>query len=592
MDSLEERSRLSSASSDIDIQIHSNREFGEIMQSALEGFVRALGADVGDIKLLEGDRWVVRYQTGFGSDALGMHLSAAEAPVAEEVARLRQPVIVADYLAQDRISYVGFPLRFGLRSTIALPLFVRDEVIGCLFAWMRTRPREYTPSELEFARRMAASVALALENARLFEAEQLARQRAEQTEARLEQELGVTRILLKASDEFSSTTEPEELLERLARVAIEATGISRAFVNLIDVTGRVLIPKVATGGLSAPWGDRIPLSELSETSQRAIAAMRTAVLDYEGPDVPEHDRNIALANRSKVVLFVPLMHRSQIIGHITLDEPGQRSDFSANQIRVVESIAAQAAVAIQNALQFEREHRIAETLQQALLAPLEQIDTIDIAFRYRAASVATRVGGDFYDAFNLDGDRVAVVVGDVSGKGIGAAPLTALLRDGVRAYLLENDDPGGCFGRLNSLIYRFTPVEKFATAFVGIIDHSKNEFTYCCAAHPAPVVRSTNGVRSLDCQPSTLLGAFPDARFHSQTIALEPGDVLVMVTDGMTEARRDGALFGEAGLLSAVDRLRGLSVQEMPDALLSEVVEFADEGLRDDVVVLCVATRA
>ena len=266
------------------------------------------------------------------------------------------------------------------------------------------------------------------------------------------------------------------LLERLGSILLEATGIDRVFINLIDTAQQVLTPKVASGGLIAPDSARIPFSDLSRTSLDAIIAKRTAPRLHELPEVPDRSQ-IARSNSARLVLFVPLVHVDEVIGHITLDQPGARYEFTREQIRIVESIARQAAVALQNAKLFEREHHVAETLRQALLAPPERIDAIDLAFVYRPASTATRVGGDFYDVIDLDGELVALVVGDVSGKGIRAARLTALMRDGVRAYLLETSDPAECFDRLNALAYRFTPVDKFATGFLAVL----NEAPATCA---------------------------------------------------------------------------------------------------------------
>lgn len=590
--SLEQRSRLSRALNDIDIRIHSNLAPADILQSALEGFVEALAADAGDIKLIDGDEWVVGYQTGFGDDATGLRLPRDQAPVAERVAADRAPVLVPDYLQQPDLPYVGFPRTYRLRSTMAVPLVVRGEVIGSLFAWMKDRPRDYTAEEVAFARRMAASVALAMENARLLDAEKTARRLAERTKRALRNELEVTRTLLRVSDELASTTDPDELLERLSRVVLDATGLSRVFINLVDTRAQILLPKVATGGLVAPRGTEIPFCELSETSRTAIAEKRVRVLDYERDGISERDRRIAESNNCRVTLFVPLVHQSEIVGVIALDEPGERHDFSPKQIRVVESIASQAAIALQNARQFEREHRIAEALQQALLLPPERVESVDVAYLYQAASASARVGGDFYDVFRIDDDRIALIVGDVSGKGIEAAPLTALLRDGIRAYLLEDSDPGSCLNRLNSLVHRFTPEAKFATAFIGVLNRVTGELKYCCAAHPPAVVSRGEIAQVLPCRPTALIGAFPLVEFGSETSVLEPGDILVVVTDGVTEARRESELFGEDGLCRAIEDLHGVAVTDMPAKLLAKVTGYADGPLRDDIVILCVARHA
>ncbi len=587
MINLRERTRLSRALNDIDIRIHSNLGSDEILQSALDGFVEALDADAGDIKLFEGDEWVVRYQRGFSADEVGLTLSIPNAPVAEEVRRLGEPVVISDYLGQDVIPFVGFPERHGLRSTIAVPLVARGKVTGALFAWMR-EPHKATEAEVDFARRMAASVALALENSRLYEAERAARERAEAAENRLELQLGRTQVLLKASDELTSTIDTDELMERLAHVVLEATGISRAFVNLIDMGRGVLIPKVATSGLNALAGEAIPLEDLSWTSFRAIQKRRTSLLDYDEPEIPVRDREIANANQARLVLFVPLLHRGEVTGHISLDEPGERYEFTPEQVRTVEGIAAIASIALENSRQYAREHRIAETLQQALITPPEPIDGIKVATVYQPASMSSRVGGDFYDVVELDGGHLALVVGDVAGKGIVAAQVTALMRDGIRAYLLESFDPAMCFTRLNTLAFRFTPVGKFATAFLGVLDRSDGAFQYCNAGHPSPLVVGEGGVRMLG-QHCAILGAFEEVPYDVSVESLAPGEVFVAVTDGVTEARRGSELFGHERLADALKRLHGTPLEELPDALLSEVLEYAGGRLHDDVVIMCIA---
>lgn len=586
IDSRRHRAQLSEALGDIDMRIHSLLGPDEIMQSALDAFVEVLEADAGDIKTVDGDEWIVQFECGLGPEAVGLRLTETTAPVASRVAAARQAIAVPDLL-EFPDDYTGFPKQFGLRSVLAMPLVIRGEVIGCLFAWMKGTPRVFTKHEVAFAGRMAASVALALENARLFESVQEARRRAEAAEEQARKELARTTVLLHASDQLTSTTDVDELLQRLAAVVIEATGITRGFVNLIDADAEVLIPKVATAGLAAPVGRRIPFDELSETSRKAIASRRTSLLDYELPDLPEADKRIAEANGARLVLFVPLLFQDQVIGHITLDEPNARYDFTTAQIRIVESIAAQAAIAIRNAQAYEREHRIAQTLQEAILSPPDEVSALEIACLYQPASAAAAVGGDFYDVLNLGDDHAALLIGDVSGKGIQAAKMTALIRDGIRAYLQEYSDPATIIAKVNALAYRFMPTEKFATAFLGILDCSTGSLLYSGAGHPSPVVLGESGTRRLKATPG-MLGAFKESTFELHSTALEPAEMLVLVTDGVTEARCDHTFLGDAGLEAILGRLRDTSVADMPHALLNEVLDFSGGRLSDDVVILCV----
>lgn len=587
MGSQKRRAQLSDALNEIDMRIHSTLGADEIMQAALDSFVEVLGADAGDIKLRDGDTWVVRFERGFGAAVVGERLTPHEAPVATMVAQTGEPVAIQDYLTESRAEYVGFPRAHGLRATLAMPLVIRDEVAGCLFAWMKTEPRTFSPSEVDFARRMAASVALALENARLLNAEQSARQRAEDAERLLKIELERTQVLLKASDQLASTIELDELLERLAKIVLEATGISRVFVNLIDMESRTLTPGFATGGLAAPRGETIPFEALSETARGAIAGARTALLDYDRPQLPEQDRRIAVSNGARLVLFVPLVHLGEVIGHISIDEPNERYDFVERQIRVVEAIAAQAAVAVSNAQLFAREHRIAETLQQAILSPPEPVDGVEIACLYQPASTVAAVGGDFYDVLDLGDGMVALLIGDVSGKGLEAARLTSLVRDGARAYLQETADAGEVISRLNALVHRFTPVDKFTTAFLGILDRHSGTLQYSGGGQPCPVIMGARSTRMLETAPG-LLGAFSDAPFAVHTTTLYPDETLVLVTDGITETRRDESLLGETGLVEMLDSFRGVSVGELPGALLRAIAERSSGQLHDDVAIMCV----
>jgi len=587
----EDRARLSQALNELDMRIHANLSRDEVMQVTLDGFVAALAADVGDIKLLDGDEWTVRFVCGFDPDVIGLRLSIPDAPVATRVATLRAPITIQDFLAEPESFYVGFPRIHGLRSCLAAPLFIDREVVGCLFAWMRDSPRTFTAAEMDFSRRVAASVALALDNARLFEAEHAARMRAEVAEQRLAEELERTRVLVRASDELMTASDPRELLERLGRVVLDATGMSRVFINLIDMREQVLTPMVATGGLAAPLGDRIPLANLSETARRAIAGGMPLILDYERPELPPQDKAIAESNHARLVLFVPLVYRGEVIGHISLDEPGARYDFTVEQMQVVRSIAAQAAVVLQNARVLEREHGIAEAFQRAILTPPEHISSLEISYLYQPASASANVGGDFYDVYGLDGGVVAIVIGDVAGKGVQAARLTVMIREGIRAYASEDPDPASVLGRLNSLMYRFTQSDMFATGVFCVLDSATGALRFCNAAHPAPVVLAEDGVRTLEAQ-SGLLGAFPDARFIAAEDILQPGEVLCLFTDGATEAQGESGLLGEDGVRGALDRLRGTPVEDLPQALLERVMAYSCGNLRDDIAIVCVARKA
>jgi serine phosphatase RsbU (regulator of sigma subunit)/ABC-type amino acid transport substrate-binding protein len=250
--------------------------------------------------------------------------------------------------------------------------------------------------------------------------------------------------------------------------------------------------------------------------------------------------------------------------------------------------SAQEALRVSQSL-YEREHRIADALQQAILEPLEPSPGVRAAVHYRPASSSANVGGDFYDLFQLDDRHVAIVVGDVSGKGLEAARLTSLVRDGIRAYALETADPRSLLEHVNQLVHRHTPSDMFATVFYGVLDTGSGLLKYCCAGHPTPAVVTCDGVWMLEGGGGPIIGAFPGATFDVHSVTLTADQVLVLYTDGIIEARANGEFFGEEKLVAALDELRRTSLDRLPDRLVETTLRYAGGTLSDDAVVMTVS---
>jgi serine phosphatase RsbU (regulator of sigma subunit) len=288
------------------------------------------------------------------------------------------------------------------------------------------------------------------------------------------------------------------------------------------------------------------------------------------------------------MLVVPIVVHHEVVAALVFHHRRQAVRFTTPDLVFADRLMVLSTLALENARLYEREHRIADVLQAAVLSPLESAPGVESSVLYRPASSSANIGGDFYDLFRIDEQRVGIVVGDVSGKGIEAARLTSLLHDGIRAYAYEGRDAAQVLGSVNRLVHRATPPEMFATLFFGVLEPETGKLSYCVAGHPPPIVVAPEAARFLGGEQSPLLGSFPDVEYALCDAKLATGEMLVLYTDGITEARAGAGMLGEERLLKMLTKMRHSSAQRLPERLLAGVLKFAEGRLSDDTVVLCV----
>jgi len=236
----------------------------------------------------------------------------------------------------------------------------------------------------------------------------------------------------------------------------------------------------------------------------------------------------------------------------------------------------------------DRQRQIADTLQEALLVVPESIPGLSFGHLYRSATLATRVGGDFYDLFELDEHRVGILLGDVSGKGLQAATMTSMIKNTVRAYAHQHSSPAGVMRRTNDLMAWGSDPGSFVTAFFALLDRRDGALVYCSAGHPPAIIRRGSSTALLECF-SPALGAFPDLEYREARETLALGEVLVLYTDGVTEARSDEDFYGEDRLLALVTQIDRVPVTELPRAIYEYVAAFAGGTFSDDIALLALA---
>jgi PAS domain S-box-containing protein len=393
----------------------------------------------------------------------------------------------------------------------------------------------------------------------------------------------------------------DEALNMIA-AALMATLDSREVVRrLVHMSADVIGAETAgiTRGVSGAWEVKEAYGMRTDAARSALSdAMLESVLlsaQTSEPivvdDVESDDRVDAATMRRlgiRSLLAVPIITPAGVVGALIFHHRSAPVAFGAEQVEFARRLMGIVPFALENARLYERERRIADALQSSVLTPPEPIRGVECSVLYRPASASANIGGDFCDVFRLDDDRVGVAVGDVSGKGLDAAPLTLLIHDGIRAFAYEEPDPAAVVGHLNTLAHRFSTPETFATLVYGVLEPSSGRFRYCRAGHPPPIVVGAAGTRALDGDHSPMVGAFQEARYITSETVLDVAETLVLYTDGIIEARADREMFGEQRLVGALRKLRHASTDSMPHGLTTAVLKYTRGVLEDDIVVLCV----
>src|SRR5258706_666843 len=398
----------------------------------------------------------------------------------------------------------------------------------------------------------------------------------------------------------------DEVLAMVLDSAIEVTGAERGFIMLANRGGEGLLEfklarargKVTLSGRTFETSRKIPETVFATGQQ-------TIVEDLLDGDLAQlHTGTVALGIRH--VLCAPLrlvryVERAdqkgadETIGVLYLDSRERGALRSAHAQSASESLAAEAALAIENArlyretldkAKYEQELRVAAAIQQSLLPVANREGAF---FSTAAASIACRaVGGDFYDYVALPTSQFGFIVGDVAGKGSPAALLAAAVLGMFSAEATYQASAAPLMTRLNHGLFRRAIEARFLASFYGMLS-SDGSLNYCNAGHNAPLLVTASGIRRLETG-GVVLGLFDSATFEEETLKLEPGDLIVLFSDGVTEAMNsESEEFTDERLIACANAHLGETPQQRLDALLSDVHAFcAGEPQSDDVTAVLV----
>ncbi|HEX8003446.1 MAG TPA: SpoIIE family protein phosphatase [Mycobacteriales bacterium] len=475
------------------------------------------------------------------------------------------PVRLADVRDDPRYGrtapHFGMPEgHLPVRSYLAVPVVSRTgEVHGGLFLG-HEEAGVFTERHERLVTGVAAQAAIAIDNARLYEAERAARTDAEAAQQKLQ-------FLATAGELLGSTLDLDQAVSRLATIAVPTLAEWSA-VHVVDDNGH------------------LQLAAVFHRDSQEQRRLREALPPDAAADVVESGRVVTLEDPPGVC--VPLRARGRVIGALTL---ARAAPPEPAELRLVEELASRAALAIDNAALYSRERRAALTLQRSLLPrAVPPLSSGTCAVRYLPGAAGAEVGGDWYDVIPVSGDHVVVVVGDVMGRGVPAAAVMGQLRSAVRAYALDGHEPAEVLHRVDRMVTTLDD-PALTTCIVVRYDASTGDALIATAGHLPPLLVAPDGSTSyVESDPGMPLGV-GGAEFTQRAVRLEPGSRLVLYTDGLVEDPQSSVDEGlERLCAAAADAVeQRLDAEAFADALLGAMRPGFEHD--DDIALLVFAVH-
>jgi sigma-B regulation protein RsbU (phosphoserine phosphatase) len=309
------------------------------------------------------------------------------------------------------------------------------------------------------------------------------------------------------------------------------------------------------------------------------------------PDVRKDAQYINARAKTRSEMVAPIISNDEVIGVFDL-ESDELNAYSKDDLEVLMLLASQVAIIIEKVMLHEQlieKKRLQTQLEVARQVQLELLPPRDpelAGFDISAYNFPTEeVSGDYYDWVRIYDDQIGVVIADVSGKGVPAALLMAFLRASLRAATHIGYAPHISMTKVNYLLWESIESNQFVTAFYGVLDATNRTLAYANAGHNPPLLMDAEGNARFDERGGVPLGMFRDSRYYEHYLTIPPGELLVLYTDGVTEAENPaGEEYGLDHLVEAVRRGRHLSARKLIDAIHQDVIAWTDgRGATDDV---------
>jgi serine phosphatase RsbU (regulator of sigma subunit) len=504
---------------------------------------------------------------------------------------------IGDVGRDPRLAAAGAAaMETGIGSALAVPLVARGDVVGLLAAYPSGR-RAAGEHETALLAALAGQLAVAVQNAQLHEQ---TRRLGEEREAALAAERAAARrvrALYEVSRSFAQSLRLDETLAALARTVVEVLDVDAAVVRMPDERREQLQPRAihirevqfadavrAILTQPVPFGQRNVQRLFRDSRGFRLEPNRRSGEQYLPALVPFLEKGWTGA-------VAPVALPNEVLASLGIYSFRPGNPLTEETIEAATAIAAQAALAIDNARLYQQQKQFADTMQRSLLPRSRpEVAGLEVGELYEPSS-RVDVGGDVYDFLALEDGRLAVVLGDVTGHGVDATADMAMAKFVFRSLAREHPEPADFLAAANEVICSEIASGKFISMSYVVVDGASGKVAGASAGHPAPrIVLADGSARALEAH-GLVLGIDGGQEYTESYAELEPGASLVLYTDGVVEARRDGELYGDERLDALLAERHELSARALAAAVAEDAREFAGGDLSDDLAVVVIRRR-
>ncbi|XDD51041.1 SpoIIE family protein phosphatase [Leptospira sp. WS92.C1] len=503
--------------------------------------------------------------------------------IAGWVAKEKKPIILADAYFDPRFNQ-SWDKKTGYRtrSLVCVPLFVEDKIIGTLEILNKTKNRSFDSSDLNYLSSLSEVAAIAIQNAKIHD-----NLKKRILELSLLYEFEKLTVSEKSIHELGSW-----VLEKILEFLEAKTGT----IYLADHTSQTLrilaakgIPKEAVHSIVVPFGEGIA---------GWVAKERKNLLIQNLEEDKRYNQNAKYKFEDNSLISSPLIYRDELLGVISINSKNSGYAFHQNDLEMLGAIANRLSVTIKNADLFHRVvdsdrelQRAREVMSKVIPTTIPYIKGLEIGTKHIPYS---NVGGDFYSIFKMDADRTGFLIADVSGHGLSASVIAAVINTILSTYDKEIlSSPSKFFTGLNHALNN-KMAGNFVTAFYCVIDTEKNSILYSNAGHNHPLLlkKTTDTMIPLETK-GKLIGVIPDLFFEESSTSFDSGDRLVLYTDGISEHSSEdrSKRYGEEWISLSIRSSISKTSQEAASQIIVDCIEYCNRSKFDDDITLLVIDK-